>query len=200
MRLLLLALLFIPSLVFGWGVQMMDSSGIIASGGSGDSDDFTYANGGLPAQSGGAWATPTGLSDINVVSNAVKVSTDGVANVAYWDTVYSADQCSTVTMTNIGTGVSSPTVRTSSTEETFYFVSIAQVRKTIAGTQSQIMDVTAAVNGDIVKLCVVGTTVTMYINGSLDNSVTDTGISSGYPGIYILYDDAILDDWVGSEE
>jgi hypothetical protein len=57
--------------------------------------------------------------------------------------------------------------------------------------------------GDIFKLGVVGTTYTVYRNGSSVNSASDSSLSSGSPGIGIVGNHFVNpygDDWVGTGE
>ena len=61
-----------------------------------------------------------------------------------------------------------------------------QIYKVAAGVYTPLgsADITVYVPGDTVRLAVVGTTLTVYHNGAVVNTTTDSTYASGYPGVH----------------
>lgn len=79
------------------------------------------------------------------------------------------------------------------------------IYKRIAGiyTQLALHGSQVMVNGDTIKLMIVGSSLSLYVNGSLLlGPVTDTDIATGEPGLFVMQFTAAakqLDDWEGDD-
>jgi hypothetical protein len=154
------------------------------SGGSTFTDNFAYSLGNLQTVSGGIWVTPSYASAIAVVSGGVTGTSNGTDNIAYYSSwSYGNDQCSSV----VTGSQSAPAVRiSSSATNNRYTTSAGGVYKFLSGSYTQIGSFSSPTNGDTVKLCAIGTTLTIYVNGTLATTITgQTDITTGYPGMDI---------------
>ena len=155
---------------------------------------------------GGNWTTVTASSPVQILTNqAAGTVGAGAYNTVYWNAnAFAANQCSQ------GTDVSQfhyawVSVRISISAETYYMFRGAasgtwQLFKRIAGTNTQIgANYATVVSGDVVKLCVSGTTLTPYINGVAQTTQTDASIATGRPGFGIFDTNGFLDNWSGFE-
>lgn len=159
------------------------------------------------------WTTAQGT-----FTNTGGVAVPSVAgeNTAFWKTAtdtFSADQSSQIVVTTIaGVGGSFAAVRCSGTgasTQCYLFGptsgtgSNAKMYKQLTGTSYTQLgaDYGAVVNTDTLKLLVVGTTLTPYINGVAQSTRSDSAVSTGQPGIWCWYDMSQtvcqLDNWQG---
>ena len=73
-----------------------------------------------------------------------------------------------------------------------------EVAKNINGTQITLRNfATTFATGDVIKIGVVGTTVTCYKNGVALGSVTDAALPGGSPGVGVYGNTVTIDDWEG---
>jgi len=172
-------------------------------------DDFNRAD---SSTLGSNWTVSTGLSSFQITSNAARgtsgASLDAVSTGA---ATFTADQEASVKYTARGSfDFAGPAVRIASSAATGYAVYADGVnssdRRLVRVTgQTRTAIGTAAivpVAGDVVKLRVVGTTLTVYVNGSLVDTVTDSTYASGQPGMYYLLDNVSatrLDDFIADD-
>jgi uncharacterized protein YjdB len=74
----------------------------------------------------------------------------------------------------------------------------SEVAKVINGTWTALRSfATTFGTGDVVKLKVVGTSITVYKNGVALGTVTDSSLPNGSPGVGVYGSSAMLDDWEG---
>lgn len=182
-----------------------------SSGGGGGSasftDNFTRANADPMSNpgSGGTWTTgSTYLGTYRILSNKLAGSAGATSKVARVATpAFSANQRATLTLADIGIfgGVM---VRTQSASNTSgYFAQVRNDNTTIQlhkfdddgaggfGTFTKLgadFTVSAMNIGDTIGLGVVGTTLTVYVNGSSIGTRTDSTYSSGQPGAQMYGD------------
>jgi len=73
-----------------------------------------------------------------------------------------------------------------------------EVDKVINGTWISLKSFAVSfTTGDIIKISVVGTTITCYKNGVALGTVTDASLSSGSPGVGVYGNTVTVDDWEG---
>ena len=145
------------------------------------SDNFNRANGGL----GSSWTDQQSTQAIT--SNAAfGGNAAGYASSFYNAAPFSNDQTSQVKIVSSFNYVAAA-VRMSGTAGAtnwYAFFSHGVLQKMVAGVVGADLGTSAAAAvGDTIKLTVVGTTLTCYINGVSVISVTDTSFASGSPGI-----------------
>lgn len=169
-------------------------------------DSFTRAD----ADTLGANWTPV-VGTAGIVTNEAGPKTfDGTGNSIqrYSAISWPNDQESQVTLRNTGTGIGAPgpAVRLSATEFTGYVVyansnSTGGIARWLAGAyQSLGAGNIDFADGDVVRLRVVGSTLSLFKNDVLVDSVVDSSITSGSAGANFGIDVARrLDDWSGSE-
>jgi len=77
-------------------------------------------------------------------------------------------------------------------------LAIVAVKKLVNGSWGTLDTAATSVSAnDVIKTCIVGTTLSVYINDSLIKSVTDTDFSSGQPGLFSYAVGVLGDDWSG---
>lgn len=185
------------------------------SGGAEYTDNFNRADGDLGAN----WTAVPSFIEPTIVSNAVQpvgVSTTWSV-VRYSAQTFSDDQYASVKLVtaNGSSNFVAPAVRGSDTTQTVYYTRTngplgstadGNITKWVSGTATTLFSFTdRTVNANtIVKLDVRGSTLRRYEDGVLKDTVTDTSITSGWPGLYVAADggvagDSVLDDWVGGD-
>ncbi len=182
--------------------------GVVAShtsvaAGTDVSDNFDRAN---ANPIGGNWTTITSQSVVQIVNNQAVGTSTSVDSVAYWSAnSFSATQCSRVTLGTDGAGMwAGPIVRAQTGSNSFYkFVTnqgidyfyslINNGSETVLGSHISSFPAT----GDVVTLCISGTTLTAYINGAAQSTRTDSTLSSGYAGMTLTNTYLPLDNWAG---
>ena len=162
------------------------------------SDAFTYSGGVLATVSSGAWTARNGSMD--VTSNQFydgAGTTNSYSEVAAATADFSDSHEAEITVHALGTAdYVGPAVRVSASG--CYAVRCDGVNaagrvlgKMESTTWTALSTVRVVpVNGDTVKIRAVGTTITVYINGALVDTVTDSTHTSGQPGIYYHRDDS----------
>jgi len=175
------------------------------------SDSFTRADGALGAN----W-NANSTCTLSIVSNAVRLTGVDDFCIASWaaDT-FNADQCSQITIPTLSNADSaSAGVRTSGqfgSTLSMYLLTAdggkgSTLDKIVSNVGSQIRSLAATnfVAGDIIKLCVQGTTLTAFRNGSTLSTDTDSSIATGQPS-FTIFDSSqggdgnvSVDDWIGA--
>ena len=156
------------------------------------SDSFTYSDGALATVSSSKWTARN--NSIDVVSNQFNDgagTSNSYSEVATTEVDFADDHEAEITVHALGSAdYVGPAVRVSASG--CYAVRCDGVNA--AGRVVVRMDGTTLtnvgtvrvipVNGDTVKLRAVGSTITVYVNGSLVDTVTDATFTTGQPGIY----------------
>jgi len=147
-------------------------------------DSFTGANQALSDYNAN-WVQPSYGGTSKILSNQVVQNTfPGMAYRSDW--ANGANQCAEIKALDSRGSTSGPVVRMSdSAAATFYLLNMetgALVRY-LNGTAATLEADTAFANNDVGKICANGTTIKTYKNGVETNSVVDTNIADGYPGI-----------------
>jgi hypothetical protein len=157
------------------------------------SDDFNRADGGVGANYDNV------NSGLVVFSNQARGSNTGTINystvkVATAD--FTDDHESQVTVATIsGDDYGGPMVRSAGTTANSYILYTdggssdpRRLAKVVSGTRTTIGAVNVAcVNGDVLKLRCVGTTLTWYKNGTLMETITDSTHTTGQPGLCYFF-------------
>ena len=171
------------------------------------SDDFNRANGSL----GSNWSNVTSFSAMQISSNAANAGSVAkcMAAVNTSTVTFANDHSAQITVGNIGSfdyvgllvRVSGGTGygvqidgRTGNSNNTLFRFAGGVITSNL-GTGSL-----TATAGDTLKLVASGTTIALYKNGSLVDSVTDATYASGQPGILSDFGNSnvgIVDDFVG---
>jgi hypothetical protein len=160
-------------------------------------DDFNRADGGLGAN----WTTQ--LNALAIVSNQAQGSVSDNC-CAFWNAdSFSADQYSQFTCR--GSGYRGPGVRCTDTGagSDGYFTSQAPgdaggIYKLVNGSFTRIGDTGGvAADGDVLRLEVDGTDLSVYKNAFLIGSLSDASLSSGSAGVLVYQSAGQLDDWEG---
>jgi hypothetical protein len=175
------------------------------------SDDFNRANN---ADLGANWTPTVGGDDTWTISGNQAVVSDDTSDCSeYYSAVaFGANQFSQCTIVAVGDDVGvgpGPAVRVGSASKSYYSITCGsigtQLRKAVAGTITEIdTDGTVWVNGDVARLEINGSTITVKRNGveiaALTN--TDGDLTTGQPGIFYSSVAAVpgaIDDWSGGD-
>jgi hypothetical protein len=153
------------------------------------SDPFTYSNGDLHTENAN-WVYTAG--SFQVSSDKVFSSSATISGAYLSGQVWPNDQYSEVTAVVGGTAATQntgPAVRVSSSANTYYCIQYANnllaISKQVAGTFTQLVSGgTFPTTGQTVRLQVMGTTLTAFVNGVSQLTHTDASIASGTPGIF----------------
>jgi hypothetical protein len=178
---------------------------------TGATDFFNRSNGPL----GSNWQFINFSGDPNSQSGFLQISgnqvqgTDAGYNIAVRTDIWSADQTSQVKLVNIGS-FAGAVVRGSQQGYYVFFTDGTAtgnwMRKVIPGISSvTATDIAANINlgsawtaGDILKVGIVGSTLSIYRNGALLQTYTDTQLTSGAPGMMTFGTTEQMDDWAGT--
>ena len=146
---------------------------------------------------GTPWVTCTGSNNAKIVSNQLASTSTG--SYIYYNATTANDQYSECKQpANTG----GPAVRLQGTSRDGYFYHIpnATLYSRVSGTANSIL-----ATGDtpsttaVYKLEVIGSTLTVYKDGTSIGSVTNTDFTSGWTGIYIGSSAGRIDDWAGGD-
>jgi hypothetical protein len=174
----------------------------------GVSDNFDRAN---SNNAGSNWTSIQGFVDI--LSNTLVQDTSSTYETEnIWaGNTFDADQYSQATLasTPAFAEAGGVIVRASGKQgtRTLYIYSAdnngkGKIDKVINGTSTNLTQNLSAISqGDVIKLQIIGSTLTAYKNGVLQATVTDSSIPSGQPGIFIyslLHQATKLDNWSGN--
>ncbi len=133
---------------------------------------------------------------------AQATTTYSKTSAIYTGGTFSADQSSQVTITtSLSSGSEGVCVRLTSTGNGYCMYS-DNIQRMDAGTLTQIHYCGSHISGDVLKISIVGSSITVNKNGSLFCSVTDgTYASGGYPGIIMTPSSNLalgqMDNWIG---
>ncbi len=177
-------------------------------------DNFNRADGGL----GTNWTTVTSSGAPQISTNVVRSTAVGTDSMSYYNATsapndqYASSAVVTATTSSVGNG---PIVRTDSGTKTFYVAYVTGpldatakifLSKFTSGTSVNITNGTFTVAAnDVLKLEVIGTNLSVYLNGVLKIGPTSDGaISTGQFGIQVFADagttaDSQLDNWEGGD-
>jgi hypothetical protein len=178
------------------------------------SDNFVRAN---QNPLSGNWSRALGITaDAQIVSNMVEVSSGpNLTATDYYNAVsWPNDQYSEIVAqadSAGSTGNMMAAVRMSTTDNTMYYggatngsfgTSVFQIKKRVAGTITSFVSTTHVyAAGDVIRLAVQGTALTLYLNGVSILTATDSSIASGRAGFMIQTDanlaDVRFNNWTG---
>jgi hypothetical protein len=156
----------------------------------GISDNFNRADGAL----GSNWLNSPTLSGLTIVSNAVN-SAGATWKTAYWNqavNAFAANQSSQVTIPVAAAGVfTAAVVRHQAAASSYYFAFVnagtnqGLIYRSDAGTfvNLVIQPSVTVVAGDTLKLEIIGSNLTLYVNGVAKAVATDATYATGQPGI-----------------
>lgn len=160
------------------------------------------------------WTTVGGaLARLPAVSAGRATCCATVANdesTALWVTDFAADQFSQITLIGTSDDVLGAIVRGSTTDDTLYFCGMdmnnfgdrrVRIVRWLSHTAVTLATGTATlVSGDVVRLAILGTTLTCSLNGAAVLTTADPNIPEGRSGFFVLSaatGGAAVDDWSG---
>lgn len=169
--------------------------------GTGFSDNFNRAD---ANPIGGNWTTPPAyVNAMKIVSNAA-YGTSTSPNMAFWNhDSFNADQWSQATVVG-NTYLNGPAVRINGTTGNCYALLVTSTNglrlyAISSGSYYPLTSIYAISTplGSVLKISVTGSSITCYLNGThiADLDTTDTGITSGQPGITSYSSSPGVDDW-----
>ncbi|MBA3843514.1 MAG: hypothetical protein H0X39_13045, partial [Actinobacteria bacterium] len=175
------------------------------------SDLFSGAAGAVSA----SWTQQTTFNATLTGSGALsQAAASGGEGFVYWNAdTFSADQYSQCSLSVLAGGLFYLGVRGSGTEaavtaKRYHLAARAtstSLEKRTGGVTSTLASLSATiVPGDLVRIAVVGTAITVYKNGTSIGTATDSAISTGTPGVGAQWSsgttpDAAVDWWEGSD-
>jgi hypothetical protein len=158
---------------------------------------------------GGALARSPGISS-NGATCCPDVPND--ESTALWMAPFTPDQFSQITVVGVSDVIIGVVVRGSKAEATAYFCGkdrnsfsddgLRIVRWSVNAFELTTSTDTTLTSGDVLRLEVVGTTLTCSINGSTVLTASNTALASGQPGFLLqsaVSGGAAVDDWSGGE-
>lgn len=179
------------------------------------SDDFTRANETPVAGNWSTGITGDASSVFNLSSGALVVSNAlADASAVYTGATWGNDQSSKADLTVTGTagggsGVGLWVRRATGAKTGYRFIADhagstnCELAKFVANTFTSLLTFTQAwTNGDTWELRVIGSTLTIWLNGSQIQSTTDSAVASGgFPGAAYSSTDtsASVDNWIGTD-
>jgi hypothetical protein len=179
------------------------------------SDAFTDSDGTLLTSHSANWSIQNGGEQLKVLSNAVGVTATGnLRGNRYSGITWPNDMYSQATVVNVAASMLGVTVRCGSPNVwEFYFGgadannhgnNIYRITKWIAGVESNLAAHASQVMqaGDVVKLSVQGTSLSLVVNGSEIVTATDSALTSGQAGILAFHSDTttpLWDTWEGGD-
>ena len=165
------------------------------------SDDFNRSSGSLGAN----WTTnPT--DGIQIWSNYALDNGTSYPDLAWWSAnSFNNSQFASLTVTAIQSSWQAfgPAVRVSAGNgygATWHDTTVLDLRKVVGGAQSTIGTTSTVSVGDVIRIEVSGSSITVKKNGvAVIGPVTDTSISSGAAGMYGAGNPAQGDSWAGGD-
>lgn len=156
---------------------------------------------------GGNWTTVSGYNGLRRVSNSIRGTTAGGANVARnTAATWPADHYSKVAIGTLQAGEDGgAAARISSSAQTLYFFdrngANVELYKDVSDVYTQLGSSVADTHsaGDVHECRAVGTTISGWKNGVQKISVTDSSISSGNAGIFWWGNTVPLTNWEGGD-
>jgi hypothetical protein len=162
---------------------------------------FTGSNG---DPLGSNWTIATGMTAPVIQDNAARAGTAGANNGAYWNAnSFDSDQYAQVRILIAADRYQGVILRHGTNYYTAYVRDASRVRiaRYDGGAGTVLTTISTPVaNGDTFKAQIIGTNISLYINGAYVGSYNDAGssITSGFPGITMYGIDAttaVLDDF-----
>lgn len=148
---------------------------------------------------GSNWTNLSGAFDTGTIAlsgNAAVPPNGSTAQAAaFWNTAtFSPNQCSVVTVNGGAASYAGPIVRASAGDNAYLSTFDAggganayTIQKVVSGTRTVLSTYATSVSAapQTIELCAVGTTLSVYLNGSSSAlfSTTDSSLTSGSPGI-----------------
>jgi hypothetical protein len=141
------------------------------------------------------WTQVTGFTAIPFFTNTGETVFGGTSSLVYTGRNWAVDQSSSIVVSTVKTNTSLEVlVRTSASAETFYLGQFVftnglgagtfNLDKFIDGTSTTLATVPGTVKfADVLRLEVVGTTITLKQNGATVLTANDSSITTGSPGI-----------------
>lgn len=175
-------------------------------------DDFNRAND--PSGLGSNWSAQCNSSGIVVSANAAYKNGAGSNDYSFYNAISpGADQYSKIVLSSgFGGGIyGAVTVRASGTAEatmnSYVFITNgasgsgnSEIQKFVSGANTKLANVAATfTGGDVIEIRASGTTISVYKNGSLLTSTTDSSLSSGKPGFGGYGAGTVFDNWEGGD-
>lgn len=162
---------------------------------------------------GSAWDVETGCDNFQIVGNQVRPTGASPStpaeknNTVTWPNDQWAEVVVKALPSGSGEGIG-PAVRMAAGANSFYRILCnatgPEIWKTVAGVGNSLLFPGGGLAvGDRVRVEVVGTTIRVYVNGTLRGSVTDSDLASGSAGIAGVISGADstaqLDSWKGGD-
>jgi len=165
-------------------------------------DAFTAANGTALATYNASWTVNAGAWDIQ--SNSVHPNSAAAHITAHWNAdTFTNDQYAQMTVTGVGTYIA-VAVRVAVSADTGYSfraeAATIYIQRKLAGVLATLRSVAYSTQvNDVLRLEVVGESLTAKVNGVVKLSVSDTNIGSGFAGIMGFSNTAGIlgDNWEG---
>lgn len=153
------------------------------------------------------WVSGTGShNDLQIASNLLASVTDNSDSSAYYNASFDSDHSSEITIDTLGTNSDfGAACRCQSGAATLYISSAyspsEQIAKIVSGSYTTILAVTVSnlIASDLLRCEAEGSTIRYIVNDSEIDSVTDTSITGGYPGVFMYKDDARISFWTGAD-
>ena len=189
--------LFLPIAPLGQALTMQEiiagqTGQVLAAAAA--SDNFNRTN---QSPLAGNWTTANGF--INLTNNSL--IDNGLDDWTYWNAAtFANDQFSQASVSHTTTEDNhAVAVRVAASGKTFYFCdggAVHEIGKFVNGTHTSLKAVSVTINtNDVLRCEVQGTTIRYIVNGTVVNSVTDSSILSGSPGLFMSTSDGVFDDW-----
>jgi hypothetical protein len=179
------------------------------------SDAFTDTDGTVLTSHSANWSIQNGGEQFKILSNAVGVTATGnLRGNRYSGITWPDDMYSQATVVNVAASMQGVTVRASSPNIwEFYFGgadandsgnNIYRIIKYIAGVYTNLAAHASQTiqAGDVVKLSVQGTSLSLVVNGSEIVTATDSSLTAGQAGILAFHSDTttpLWDTWEGGD-
>jgi hypothetical protein len=155
---------------------------------------------------GANWTNTIDSPDL--ITNAVDGPGTFVAIAHYNAVTFSANQCSQVTIVSVAAGHAAfVVVRSTDANNRYEFVTNgasgagnSYINEIAGGVETLIKNITVTFTAsDTVKLCVVGTTLSIWKNSAFVDSATNATLATGQPGLGTFGANPRMDDWIGSD-
>lgn len=155
------------------------------------------------------WTTITDQAALQIVSQMLRTSATAADTGAYHSQSLGNDQWAQATLVTMpSTGAFSrtagPTIRTSTTTETFYAGSASRdsdgsiqyrIIKFVSGAVTELASAGTPTANDVVRVEASGQNIRLLVNGTLLISVNDTSIASGQAGMFIYVGSGAVGDY-----
>lgn len=169
-----------------------------------DSDAFTYADGNLATVSSAKWTKMSSLADMVVSTNKVRgTGADSASVITSWSGS-TTDHYAQVAVSTISSDAGGPTVRGDAVNNMYLghlgTSSAIEVYSDVVGTFTRIIaSASNCANGDTFYLEIQGTNLVVKKNGVQTDTVSNSALASGKPGVYGFDTTHRLDDWAAGD-